>query len=206
MLYRQLRHLQIQLRRRLIIPLFRSPHPPEYTARGVFIGLLVALTPTVGIQMAIVGVLWIGLRALHSRFDFNLIAALAWTWVTNAVTAPFVYYAYIVTGRVMLGRWDELRGYATFADRFQQSLPVDAGAFHTVWIFVVNLFKVFGVPLFVGCVPWTVLGAWLGYRWSLKFTRIYQARRARRQRERIERREARLRSAAGMASRYDAEE
>jgi uncharacterized protein (DUF2062 family) len=206
MLYRQLRRLQIQVRRRLIIPLFRSPHPPEYTARGVFIGLLVALTPTVGIQMAIVGVLWVALRALHSRFDFNLIAALAWTWVTNAVTAPFVYYAYIVTGRVMLGRWEELRGYATFADRFQQSLPVDAGAFHTVWIFVVNLFKVFGVPLFVGCVPWTIVGAWLGYRWSLKFTRIYQARRARRRRERVARREARLRSAAGMASRYDAEE
>jgi uncharacterized protein (DUF2062 family) len=206
MLYRQLRRLQIQVRRRLIIPLFRSPHPPEYTARGVFIGLLVALTPTVGIQMAIVGVLWVALRALHSRFDFNLIAALAWTWVTNAVTAPFVYYAYIVTGRVMLGRWEELRGYATFADRFQQSLPVDAGAFHTVWIFVVNLFEVFGVPLFVGCVPWTVLGAWLGYRWSLKLTRIYQARRARRRRERVARREARLRSAAGMASRYDAEE
>jgi uncharacterized protein (DUF2062 family) len=206
MLYRQLRRLQIQVRRRLIIPLFRSPHPPEYTARGVFIGLLVALTPTVGIQMAIVGVLWVALRALHSRFDFNLIAALAWTWVTNAVTAPFVYYAYIVTGRVMLGRWEELRGYATFADRFQQSLPVDAGAFHTVWIFVVNLFKVFGVPLFVRCVPWTIVGAWLGYRWSLKFTRIYQARRARRRRERVARREARLRSAAGMASRYDAEE
>jgi len=206
MLRRQLRRMQAIFRRRLLIPLFRSPHPPEYTARGVFIGMLVALTPTVGIQMAIVGVLWIGLRALHSRFDFNLIVALAWTWVTNAVTAPFVYYAYIVTGRVMLGRWDELRGYATFADRFHQSLPVDAGAFHTVWIYIVNLFEVFGIPLFVGCVPWTILGAWLGYRWSLKLTRIYQVRRARRRQDRVERREARLRSATGMASRYNTEE
>ena len=69
-----MRRMQAVVRRRLLIPLFRSPHPPEYTARGVFIGVLVALTPTVGIQMAIVGVLWIALRALHSRFDFNLIA------------------------------------------------------------------------------------------------------------------------------------
>jgi len=172
----------------------------------VFIGLLVALTPTVGFQMAIVGVLWIALRALHSRFDFNLIVALAWTWVTNAITAPFVYYAYIVTGRVMLGRWDELRGYATFADRFQQSLPGDAGAFYTVWLYIVNLFTVFGVPLFVGSVPWTLLGAWLGYRWSLKVVRIYQERRELRRARRAARREARLREASGMASRYNADE
>jgi uncharacterized protein (DUF2062 family) len=206
MVYRQLRRLQILVRRRLIIPLFRSPHPPEYTARGVFIGLLIALTPTFGIQMALVGVIWIALRAIHSRFDFNLIVALAWTWVTNAVTAPFVYYVYIVTGDVMLGRWEELRGFATFADRFQQSLPTDAGAFHTVWLYIVNLFEVFGVPMFVGSVPWTVLGGWLGYRWSLKFTRLYQARRARRRQLRAEQKEARLRAAAGMASRYNAEE
>ena len=47
MLYRQWRRLQSVIRRRLIIPLFRSPHPPEYTARGVLIGLFVALTPTI---------------------------------------------------------------------------------------------------------------------------------------------------------------
>ncbi len=205
MLNRQLKRAQSLVRRRLIIPLFRSPHPPEYTARGVFIGVLVALTPTVGVQMAIVGVMWVALRAIHSRFDFNLIIALAWTWITNAVTAPFVYYAYIVTGRVMLGRWDELRGYATFADRFHQSLPKDAGTLETVWLYVVNLFDSFGVPLFVGSIPWTLLGAWLSYRWSLKLTRVYQARRERRRQRRAERREARLRNASGMASRYGEE-
>ena len=41
MMRRQLRRLQVLILRRLIIPLFRSPHPPEYTARGVFIGLLI---------------------------------------------------------------------------------------------------------------------------------------------------------------------
>lgn len=205
MLNRQLRRLQILIRRRLIIPLFRSPHPPEYTARGVFIGLLVALTPTVGIQMAIVGVIWIVGRAVHSRLDFNLIVALAWTWVTNAVTAPFVYYAYIVTGRVMLGRWDELRGFATFADRFQRSLPTDAGALQTVWLYIVNLFESFGVPMFVGSIPWTVLGAWLGYRWSLKLTRVYQIRRERRRERRAQRKEEQLRRASGVASRYGEE-
>ncbi len=202
MLSRQIRRLQSVIRRRLIVPLFRSPHPPEYTARGVLVGVFVALTPTIGIQMAIVGVVWIISRAVHSRFDFNLIVALAWTWVTNAITAPFVYYAYIVTGRIMLGRWDELVGYAAFADRFARSLPTDAGALETVWLYVVNLFESFGVPMFVGSVPWTLLGAWLAYRWSLKLTRVYKIRRERRRARRAQRKEERLRRATSVASRY----
>ena len=112
----------------------------------------------------------------------------------------------VISEHLMPGRWDELRGYATFADRFRQSLPTDAGAIHTVWLYIVKLFEVFGVPLFVGSLPWTVLGAWLGYRWSLKVVRIYQERRDRRRARRAARREARLRSATGMASRFNADD
>ena len=65
MLYRQWRKLRTLIVRRLIIPLFRSPHPPEYTARGVFVGVLIALTPTVGVQMMIIPVIWLPLRAMR---------------------------------------------------------------------------------------------------------------------------------------------
>ena len=76
---------------KLIAPLRRSRHTPEYTARGVLVGLLVALTPTVGVQMPIVFGIWLALRKMYPGWDFNVVVALAWTWVTNAVTAPFVY-------------------------------------------------------------------------------------------------------------------
>ena len=33
------------LRLKLIVPLLRSPHPPEYKARGVAVGLMWAMTP-----------------------------------------------------------------------------------------------------------------------------------------------------------------
>jgi len=39
------------LRLKLLIPLRRSPHSPEYAARGVAVGMFWALTPLVGIQM-----------------------------------------------------------------------------------------------------------------------------------------------------------
>ena len=165
---------------KLVDPLRRSRHPPEYTARGVLFGLLVALTPTVGIQMAIVFGIWLAVRRLTPGWDFNLVVGLAWTWVTNVATAPPLYYLYIVTGRIMLGRWEDMRGYQVFAERLAATMPQEAGWLETAWRYVVNLFDIFGVPMFVGSLPWMVLGAWAGYVWSLGLLRRFAQARARR--------------------------
>jgi uncharacterized protein (DUF2062 family) len=34
--------------------------------------------------------------------------------------------------------------------------------------------------LFVGSIPWAILSAWLGYRWSLRLVREFRMRRVRR--------------------------
>ena len=52
------------LRLRLVVPLLRARHDPEYTARGVFIGVAFGLTPTVGIQIPMVMVAWAAVRAI----------------------------------------------------------------------------------------------------------------------------------------------
>lgn len=152
---------------KLIAPLHRSKHSPEYTARGVFFGLIVALTPTVGVQMPIVFGIWLLVRRIRPSADFSLVVALAWTWITNVATAPPLYYLYIVSGRILLGHWQDMQGYGVFTERLAQTMPTDAGWLETAWLYVVNLFEFFGVPLFVGCLPWMVLGAWAGYVWSL---------------------------------------
>lgn len=66
------------LRYRLLIPIKRSQHPPEYTARGVAVGVLWALTPTIGIQMLLCLVTWVVARRL-AKWDFSVIVAMAWT-------------------------------------------------------------------------------------------------------------------------------
>ena len=165
---------------KLIEPLRQSRHAPEYTARGVMCGLLVALTPTVGVQMPIVFGIWLVLRRVRPAWDFNLVVALAWTWVTNVATAPPLYYLYIVTGRLMMGRWEDMQGYGVFSERLAATLPADAGWLEAAWLFVVNLFEIFGIPMFVGCLPWMVLGAWAGYVWSLGVLRQLARARARR--------------------------
>jgi uncharacterized protein (DUF2062 family) len=156
---------------KLIEPLHHPKHEPEYTARGVLFGLLIALTPTVGIQMTIVFGVWLLVRRAVPQWDFSLVVALAWTWVTNVFTAPPLYYLYVITGRVLLGHWDDLQGYAMFSKRLAQSMPEQLGWLETAWLFIVNLLEIFGVAMFVGCLPWMVIGTWLGYIWSLRLIR-----------------------------------
>ncbi len=105
--------------------------------------------------------------------------ALAWTLLTNVFTAPPFYYLFLVTGRLLLGRWDRIRDYGTFSERLSTSLGVESTWLETLWIYSYNLFARFGVPMFVGSLPWAVLGGWLGYVWTLGLIRRTRARRAR---------------------------
>ncbi len=152
-------------------------------------GLIVALTPTVGIQMPMVFLIWLAVRRFKREWDFSVVVAMAWTWVTNVATAPPIYYLYIVTGRTLMGRWDRVRDYETFASRLTESLEEDATWFELVGVYAFNLVDKFGLPLFVGCIPWVIIGSWLGYRWTRSF--IVGVRRAReRHRQKVRERRA----------------
>ncbi len=65
--------------RRLLVPLFRGQHPAEYTARGAMVGLAVAFTPLVGVQMPIVFAVWLFVKYCVPSLNFNLVVGLAWT-------------------------------------------------------------------------------------------------------------------------------
>ena len=161
---------------RLLIPLKRSRHTPEYSARGTAVGLAWAFTPTVGIQMPVVFATWLIARRLF-RWDFSLILGLAWTWTTNVFTALPCYYVFYVTGRVLLGRWDQVSGYRHFLDLWQRFFAADQTLEQQVVAMFDVVIKDWGLAMWVGCIPWSALTAFLGYRWSLKFIQAY--RRAR---------------------------
>jgi uncharacterized protein (DUF2062 family) len=173
------------LLRRLIAPLMRGHYAPEYTARGTAVGLLVAFTPTVGIQLPMVFLLWVLIRFLRPAWEFNMVVALAWTWVTNVFTMAPVYYVFLVTGRIMLGRWDKLRGFEVFQQKLQASLVVNADPLQTLWIYMVKLVEQFGLPLWLGSIPWSLLFAWIGYRWSLRLVISIRSRREVRRAKRV---------------------
>ncbi len=166
---------------RLLVPLKRSVHSPEHVARGVSVGVAWALTPTVGIQMGFCFVTWVIARRLLN-WDFHLIISLAWTWLTNVVTLVPSYYLFFITGQLMLGRYDDLSGYNEFASSWSKS-TVDAdsmGYWEGLWAYAMIIFKGWGLPMVIGCVPWSALGAWGGYVWSLRFIKQYREARLRR--------------------------
>ena len=162
------------LRLRFVVPIKRSRHPPNYTARSVSVGLFWALTPTVGIQMALVLLNWLVFKKINARWDFNVIHAMAWTWVTNFATVLPVYYVFYFTGQVLLGRWDDLSGYDAFLGLWGASFVDDVGLDYfaseidTFRTYVDVIVEGWGLALIVGFWPYAIIGAWVGQTWSLK--------------------------------------
>lgn len=172
------------LRYRLMIPIARGRADKRPAARGVAIGLGLAMMPTIGIQMALVFGIWAALRILVPQWRFNMVIALAWTWITNVFTMGPIYYAFLVTGNLILLRDDPFGGFDAFTARLDSLLASDAGPLESFWIYTVQVFTEWGLPLFVGCVPWAILSAWLGYVWCLKFLdRLQERQRKRRARK-----------------------
>ncbi len=165
------------LRYRLVIPLKRSRHAPEHTARGVMIGVAWAMTPTVGFQMPLVFANWIIARKLFN-WDFNLVNALAWTWLSNIFTLPPLYYLFFISGQFMLGRFGDLAGYEVFLNLIDGWQEVSLSNWNATSIWFLAIIKGPGAAMIVGCIPWAILSGWISFIWSLAFVRKYRKRKA----------------------------
>ena len=151
------------VRYRLVIPVFRSVHGPEYTARGVANGVFWGLTPTVGLQTLEILSTWSIARLLGR--DSSLLQAMIWVWVNNPVTMIPMYYAFYLTGLWMVGQGGSGPGYAAFVDLFT------ANAQLSWWARLIGIIRAIGVPIFVGCVPYALIGALVSYRWAADVVR-----------------------------------
>lgn len=183
-------HKQVQrnAKYRLVVPLKRSKHPPEYTARGVAIGTFWATLPLVGIQMMLVAVTWTVVSKIF-RWDFSLIAGLAWTWTSNIFTMIPLYYLFYVSGQIMLGNFHDISGFDQFAQLVNNINDLDISLWEKVKIWAAALVKDWGLPLFLGSLPWTALATWAAYVLSYKFMVKHQAARAERMRKNAMRRQ-----------------
>ncbi len=174
------------MRYKLVIPILRARRAPEYTARGVFVGVAWGMTPTVGFQIVIVLAHWAIVRTIMPRWDFNVIVAIAWVWLSNVFTMVPLYYGFLVTGRVLMGHDEALPGYQTFADEMMEAVVVEADGLTGFWLQTVNLFDLYGVPMLIGCVPWALVGGGVGYIWTVAYLRRQQRLAAAKRRARGE--------------------
>jgi uncharacterized protein len=93
-LWSRLRRL---LRRYFVEPLVLSRNPPWFDARGVAIGLIVGFGTPIGSHC-------VATLLLRSALRFNLIVALAFSWVCNPFNVIFLYYGYYYLGSIILGK------------------------------------------------------------------------------------------------------
>ncbi len=130
-----------------LIRLLRLRDSPERIARGLALGLFLGMTPTFGVQMLLALFAAILLRE-------NKLAAILGVWVTNPVTAPFIYGLEYEVGRILL------------------ALPHPEMHLQ----FNYHFLKLFGwqviLPLSLGSLIFGVAAAIIGYFLTLKFVPI----------------------------------
>jgi len=80
----------------MVVRFVRLRGLPDEIAKGIALGIFIGMTPTFGFQMPIALLFAYLLRE-------NRLAAVLGVWVTNPLTAPFIYAAEYEIGRLLLG-------------------------------------------------------------------------------------------------------
>jgi len=178
------------IRYRLVIPMLRTRHTPEYLARGTMLGLVLAFTPTTGIHSTLVLAIWFVADRLF-KWEFSVILALAWVWVANVFTVVPIYYLLYVTGQMILGHFGGHSGYDKFHHLWQRMHVGDLTLWQEIKLMVEIMLKDWGLAMCLGSIPWAILTGALGYWLTLSTVRTYRRRRSERRQRRIARMRAR---------------
>ncbi|MBF0622403.1 MAG: DUF2062 domain-containing protein [Magnetococcales bacterium] len=167
---------------RLIVPIRRYRNEPVPVARGVFWGLLLGMTPTVGIQMYLIFVVWWITRTLFN-YNFNLIIAIAWSWLSNPLTMVPLYYMFYMTGIPIaegMGWADNvpsLLEFDSFSVYFQAMLEIQGDTWwQQTGNFLAEFWRSLGLMILVGCLPYSLGLSWLGYSMTMKMGATRKAR------------------------------
>ena len=157
--------------RQKIKPLLLAKDRPDIIAWGVGVGLFVALTPTVGVQMVLVMML-----AAIPGVRFNIPIALAMVWVSNPFTTLPLYYGMYWVGIILLG--EQLLGFSAFKQHIKELIITakeGENFLETLWIGIKGLFDIgldVAVPMWIGGFVLGILAAvptaLFTYRWLLK--------------------------------------
>ncbi|MEE9391873.1 MAG: DUF2062 domain-containing protein [Planctomycetota bacterium] len=147
---------------KLIQPVLVIRDSSHALALGLALGMFVAMTPTVGVQMPMVFV-------LASVFGANRLAGIAIVWISNPVTVVPFYYGYYLIGRLILGGNE-----VSYEDVGAVLKPREG---ESSWDALLHLFEVFGWPLWLGSFIVAVVLALPTYPLARRFFEARDQRR-----------------------------
>ena len=172
-------NIQRLIKKRLVVPILRSPQPPEYTALGVAIGTMWSMTPLVGIQMWLVSITWFFYKKVRKK-SFSLPLGLAFTWISNVFTLVPIYYVFYVTGQMIMGNWDSISGYSHLKEIIHQTFMSELSFIEEWILFFKLLLQDWGLAMIIGCIPWMAIGYWMGNKLTLQLLKDYHLLREKR--------------------------
>ena len=142
---------------------FQSHHSPEYIARSVGIGVFIALTPTFGIQILFVTVVWSFLKVMK-KWQFGLAVGIAMTWITNYFTVvPYYFICYYCGVWIShyLFRIKPALSYESFSTMWEKALN---SGFWDSFQELARIMLRIGKPLLIGSLFFAVIGTFISYK------------------------------------------
>ena len=148
------------IKERLIDPVLHSRDPVSEVSLGVAVGVFIGLTPTVGVQMYLVAIVW-GIYRYFFRRHFNLPVGVAMVWISNPFTMVPLYYLFLVTGYWLL---DSKNGFSY--EHFSEILTRISETGET-WEIIIEgtrfLLVDLGWPMIIGGLVYAVPGFVFSY-------------------------------------------
>ena len=165
----------------IIRPVLESHLPVRSVAVGAAVGMFAGMTPTVGIQMWEVFMIWLIFKYIF-RFRFDLVVGTALVWLSNPITLVPLYYGFLATGVGffhLLGKEVVGMGYADFEKKLEAitenpALSSWGKALEGGQFLLVDL----GYPMIIGSLFWATPLAILSYWATMKYLTLYRKKKA----------------------------
>lgn len=166
---------------KIIKPIAISVSPINEVAMGASIGMFIGLTPTVGIQMWIVFIIWLVCKYLL-KIRFDLIIGTAIVWISNPFTMFFIYYGFLVTGLFIFSLFG-IEGiepsFASFQLRFDTIINHPQNSFHdsvreSMHFLIIDL----GKPMLLGSLFYAIPFSIISYFMTQKLLLLYRKSKA----------------------------
>ena len=170
-----------KLRHLLVHSILHLDDTPHRIALGVFLGLFIGATPTLGIQTLLY-------FAAASVCRANMISGIVPVWFTNPLTAVPIYYAcWKLGGLILTGRWETSPESQDAISRLIEGAEANSKGFYErlfeidFWKAALELVRSIGLELWIGSVTLGIVLGVLGYVLTYRGVVAYRARLARSQ-------------------------
>ena len=145
---------------KLINPVLHSTAPVSEVSLGVAFGVFLGLTPTVGVQMYLVALVWSIYRYIFGR-HFSLPVGVAMVWISNPLTMVPLYYLFLVTGYRLLETQNGI-SYELFTE-YLGHISSTEGTWEMIIAGASFLLVDLGWPMIIGSLVYAVPGFIISY-------------------------------------------